>query len=167
MTSKNSIRFAIFVMAALLSLSASAERSFSSLEERMTGQEFRETGLYKLTDEELAALNRWVRQRSLAEGELAGGSATGAATIEEDRRGLRDAADRSSIRSRVVGEFTGWSGRSEFQLENGQFWRQTDGSRFSTRTLTDPEVEISPGILGSWYLTVEGYNARVRVERVR
>jgi hypothetical protein len=31
----------------------------------MTGQEFRETGLHKLTDEELAALNRWIRQRSL------------------------------------------------------------------------------------------------------
>lgn len=154
-------------MAVLLSASVSADRSFSTLEERMTGQEFRETGLHKLSDEELAALNRWIRQRSLAEGEAMVGDGRQAGTVGEDRRGLRDASDRSPITSRIVGNFTGWTGQSEFELENGQVWRQTRGDRFDSRPMENPEVEITPGVFGAWYLRVEGYNRRVPVERVQ
>lgn len=143
-----------------------SERSFSTLEERMTGQEFRETGLHRLTDEELAALNRWIRQRSLAEGE----AMAVAATPEQpaDRRGLRGPdTERSPIESRIVGNFTGWRGRTEFELENGQVWRQAAPGTFAIREIENPEVTISPGLISGWFLRVEGYNSRVRVERVR
>lgn len=48
------------------SFSALAQESFSSVEERMTGKEFMETGLSKLTDTELEALNKWLRDHSVA-----------------------------------------------------------------------------------------------------
>lgn len=153
---------------------------FSTLEERMTGSEFRDTGLYKLTDDELAALNRWIELRSLAENELAerfaeqanapastpGGVPTDRET--EDRRGFfSDEPDREPIRSRIAGTFDGWSGSTRFELENGMVWQQIEAGRFSIRDVENPEVVISPGLLGTWRLSIEGYSTAVRVQRIR
>ncbi len=155
----------------LLGSSTQANQSFSSLEERMTGREFRETGLHKLSDEELAALNRWIRQRSLAEGEVASHEGPGtdaAAAATSDDRGLRSSGgDRETIHSRIVGNFTGWRGGTEFELENGMVWRQIGGGTFRIPAEDNPRVEIRPGVFGSWRLRVEGYNTQVRVERIR
>jgi hypothetical protein len=38
--------------------------------------------------------------------------------------------------------------------------------RFSTRTMENPRVTITPGFLGSWRLQVEGYNKTIQVRRV-
>lgn len=156
----------IFLTCMPLALIA-AETGFSSLEERMTGQEFNESGLYKLTPEELAALNRWILERSLAPHEI---DRELAAVESEDRRGLRDDHSRRDgpIRSRITGSFTGWSGDTEFELENGMVWRQADANnRFSIPEIMDPEVEIRPAFLSSWQMQVKGYGRRVRVERVK
>jgi hypothetical protein len=83
--------------------------------------------------------------------------------LERSRTAKAERAD--SIRSRIPGEFLGWEGNTIFELENGQVWRQTDSTRVGLR-LTNPEVEISRGILGGFFLSVEGLNRRVRVERV-
>jgi hypothetical protein len=160
--------FVLFMSMGLLSMGLSAANpGFSSLEERMTGQEFRESGLYKLSDEELAALNRWIRQRSLAEGE----AATSQAGSEPagDRRGFsssRRSAD-GPIRSHIVGSFDGWSGEDIFTLENGMVWQQAERRSFTSRPMENPAVEITQGILGNWYLSVEGYNTRVKVNRIK
>lgn len=147
-----------------------AQSGFSSLEERMTAKEFREAGLDKLSDDELATLNRWIRQRSLAEGEIAG-PATGGSTraqADEDRRGFNEAGNDEPIRSRIVGTFEGWTGDDVFVLENGMVWQQSEGGTFKSRRMEDPEVEITQGFMGAvWYLRVEGYNTRVKVQRLR
>ncbi len=161
------MRIVFFGIALLLSMSLGAGQGFSSLEERMTGREFRDAGLHKLSDEELATLNRWILQRSLAEGE-AGISQADAEPVR-DRRGLR--GERSSndgpITSNIVGSFTGWSGNDVFVLENGMVWRQAENRVFTSRPMENPAVEIRPGLLGAWYLSVEGYNSRVKVDRVK
>jgi hypothetical protein len=81
----------------------------------------------------------------------------------------RSRAERSgqpdSIHSRVPGLFLGWTGDTVFRLENGQVWRQVEPGSFGVR-LQDPEVEIARGWLGGFFLSVEGLNRRVRVERV-
>jgi hypothetical protein len=59
----NKLFLTILILAA--STSASGQQAFSSLEEQMTGAEFKATGLEKLSADELAALNNWVRGRSL------------------------------------------------------------------------------------------------------
>ena len=55
-----------FILTFSLHCAANASNSFSTLEERMSGKEFKETGIVKLTDEELAALNAWLRRHSVA-----------------------------------------------------------------------------------------------------
>jgi len=168
----------ILAVAVLLSVASFATyaREFSSLEERMTGREFRDAGLHKLTDEELAALNRWIEMRSLAEGEVptwatgAGTVPTPGATVDGssagDLRGL-ERGERTEINSRIVGSFSGWSGNDVFELENGMVWEQAESGTFSVATIENPKVRIRPGLFGSWQLQVEGYNRRTRVERVR
>ncbi len=168
----------VVVFLTLVSGGLSASQPFSTLEERMTGQEFREAGLHQLSDEELAALNRWIRERSLTL-EAYRGEATvdraapppaqddAEADAAEDRRGFRGEGERSPINSRIVGSFTGWRGDTEFELENGMVWRQAESGEFAVREMHNPQVEIRPGLFGTWRLSVEGYNSVVRVERIR
>lgn len=56
----------VLILLLACSFSVLAQESFSSVEERMTGKEFMETGLSKLTDAELDALNKWLRDHSVA-----------------------------------------------------------------------------------------------------
>jgi hypothetical protein len=167
----------ILAVAVLFSFASSAiyAEEFSSLEERMTGREFRDAGLHKLTEEELSVLNRWIEVRSLADGELPSwatdaNSGTAPAVVvgeaASDNRGLEDGR-REEISSRLIGSFSGWRGDNVFELENGMVWEQTENRTFSVPTMENPQVRIIPGMLGSWYLQVEGYNSRTRVQRVR
>jgi hypothetical protein len=94
-----------------------------------------------------------------------------AAASPEAEFGLEKARAREaerqvdSIRSRVPGLFLGWTGDTVFRLENGQVWQQVESGSFGVR-LEDPEVEISRGWFGGYFLAVEGLNRRVRVERI-
>lgn len=145
----------------LLSCVAAAQE-FSSLEERMTGQEFKASGLHKLSAEELATLNEWIRARSLAENAEPVGM--------RDRPGELPPIDRmarEAFRTRIVGSFSGWDGDTEFVLENGMVWVQTEDRSFYMPETENPEVTIRPGALGTWLLSVDGYNQSTRVKRIK
>jgi len=140
----------------------------------MTGREFTETGLHKLTPEELAALNHWIRRRSLAESEVAAAVASPRDRDENarlpDRPGELPPVDRmarEAFSSRVVGKFSGWTGNTEFELENGMVWVQTDGTSFFIPESEDVTVVIRPGAMGTWRLNVDGYSSFTRVRRIR
>jgi hypothetical protein len=145
-----------------------AQQAFSSLEEQMTGKEFNATGLDKLTPDELAALNEWIRGRSLATlDEAKPASPTGSG----DGRGFENQRisdmDRAPITSRIVGKFTGWDGQTTFKLENGMIWEQADKDKFYIREVENPVVTIEPGAFKTWRLSVEGYASVCRVERIQ
>lgn len=153
-----------------------AQERFSTVEERMTGQEFIEAGLGKLSEEELAALNRWLRAHSVATLDSAASRAIAGtarptaspAPVDGDARGFEGAAtDKNTIVSRLVGEFDGWDGETIFELENGMVWKQDETDRFFTRNMVNPVVTVKAGLFDSWRLTVEGYNKSVKVERIQ
>lgn len=152
------------VLALLLALSAAtaAAQDFSSLEERMSSDDFTSAGLERLSPEELARLNDWLRANWPA------GAAT-AYPAQADGRGLSNPAiPRNAIVSRIKGEFTGWDSRSTFTLENGMVWEMAGSfTPLAVRAVQDPTVIIEPGLFGAWNLRVEGYNASARVRRVR
>lgn len=162
-------RLSIALIALALCSAALAQETFSTLEERMTGKEFRETGLHKLTDEELAALNDWIRARSLTEQEVAELNerrAAGDVSAAGDRRGFDDGPDDTAIQSRIVGSFSGWTGDTVFELENGMVWEQVRAGTFGMPETENPSVTIRPGAFDAWYLSVEGYNREILVRRV-
>lgn len=162
------MRLVLLLLLCLPLISAHAQ-SFSSLEERMSASEFRAAGLDKLNAAELAQLNAWL-EANLPRG---GAATSSTAEPEVDRRGLRDAPNftpDAPIVNRIDGEFKGWDGstqrKTRFFLQNGQIWEQVDTSVFPHRAV-DPVVTITPGILDSWTLRVEGSNRTVKVRRVR
>jgi len=153
------------------------------LERLLTPDEFLRAGLNKLSPEELAFLDARLARAGvstpqagprppaadaalppplpqLPQGEAAFGN-------EPELHAQAERMQRvpTSIRSRIPGAFTGWEGKTDFHLENGQVWRQVDGSRFSV-SLVDPTVVIEKGLLGAFYLRVEGYGSSVKVKRV-
>ncbi len=137
---------------------------FTSLEEQMTQAEFEAAGLNRLTPVELARLNAWIAEK-MPEGRL---SAEAVTTVAEpvDRRGLKESGDEDPIVSTLPGLFTGWRGKTRFELANGQVWEQVGGGVFKVK-VQDPEVVIEPAMFGSWRLKIKGYNASTKVRRIR
>ena len=70
------------------------------------------------------------------------------------------------ITSRILGEFKGWSGNSEFQLENGQVWKQSSAGLLIVR-INNPTVTIKKSFFGTYTLNVEGVNSSIKVRRTQ
>lgn len=135
------------------------------IEQRMSADEFRAAGLNKLTPTELAALNQWLNGTLKVETAKATQSAL--QTAKAKAQGFFDFdGKRESIHARLVGDFRGFSQGRVYKLDNGQEWEQTESSELHVR-LTNPKVEMRPGILNSWWMIVEGYNTRAKVRRVK
>lgn len=71
------------------------------------------------------------------------------------------------INSRLVGEFSGWSGDTVFRLENGQVWQQARDGRLVWRGVESPMVTIKRGFMGSYRLSIDGVNKQVNVKRIK
>jgi len=70
------------------------------------------------------------------------------------------------ITSRILGEFKGWSGDTEFQLENGQVWKQSSVGLLIVR-IKNPTVTIKKSFFGTYTLNVEGVNSSIKVRRTQ
>jgi hypothetical protein len=79
---------------------------------------------------------------------------------------VEDDTNLKKIQSRFVGDFTGWDGKTVFELENGQVWQQAESGRFTYRAV-NPMITIKRGFLGSYILTVDDMNTTVRVKRIK
>jgi len=162
----------------IASFALAQSQSFSSLEERMTAKDFREAGLDKLSDAELAALNAWIERNvrladpvgagapAPAQAPAAAGSAATAGTATADSQVGFENARREAFSSSISGTFKGWFGKTKFELENGQVWQQVESDRYPMNA-ENPVVTIEPGTFNSWRLRVEGYNRTTLVKRIR
>jgi hypothetical protein len=151
----------LFVLAFSFHLTALGTESFSTLEERMTGKDFSKTGLGKLTDGELAALNNWLKLHSVATPEnVTKETPDPENQVEEKQTG-------KIIRSIVLGDFEGWDKNTLFKLANGQLWKQAEYQVYYADPTAEVEVEIKQAMMGKWYLSVVGQSREVRVERIQ
>ncbi|PWK53419.1 hypothetical protein [Pleionea mediterranea] len=70
------------------------------------------------------------------------------------------------ITSKAIGEFKSWNKKMQVPLKNGQVW-QVKNSRSLYYPVTNPKITISKGVLGSFYMSIEGINRRLKVMRVK
>jgi hypothetical protein len=70
------------------------------------------------------------------------------------------------IDSALQGPFDGWAPRTRVQLANGQVWEIADGSTGVYSPAHSPKVRISRGMLGSFFMAIEGVPQTPRVRRV-
>jgi hypothetical protein len=164
-----------FVLAFSIHFAADAADSFSTLEERMSGKEFEEAGLEKLTGEELAVLNDWLRRHSVAKLESTAARPTASVTNAdsiEDTRGF-EKQPKGDPKGKVIngtidGVFDGWSGKDTlFKLTNGMIWQQDEKDTFSVEPIKNAEITIKKRRLGNWHLSVVGHDSKVQVKRIQ
>lgn len=145
-------------------------------------------GLNKLSAEELARLDGLVRdyqsgalaraQREAAAAESRAAQAEQRAVAAAEKRASVEAArpadakvvltpgtkvEYATVESRIAGQFRGWELRTVFTLENGQRWQVIGGEPYVTPPEAGPAVKITPGLLGSFWMTIAGVRARVKV----
>ena len=116
-----------------------------SLKELMTPEQYRAAGLKKLSPDELASLERFLKGYR--------DETVQAVTKQTEERvapsGKRSqAADRSYIESRIKGDFDGLKGRTRIVLENGSIWQQSDSQLKLTAHLSNPEVILVRNFFG-------------------
>lgn len=171
-----------FLRAASVLLSfGMAHAAESAFSRRLSPEDFRAAGLGKLTGEEIARLDALVereRAGAVANPASGGSPAAGAAVrapVPSSAEADRDAKvviapgtiiEFSAVESRLTGVFTGWEPRGVFALENGQRWREANGTTYVSPPLSAPKVRIMPGALGTYWMEIEGVRVRVKVVRI-
>jgi hypothetical protein len=134
-----------------------ADKPFPGIQQLMSPEEFTASGLDKLSDEELEALDDWLLLYTAGE----------AAILREDNKEVRKAARETEILSRIQGDFSGWSGETVFRLENGQVWRQRLQGKYRYNGPPNPEVRIYRNFLGFYMMTLVESDKSIGVKLVR
>jgi hypothetical protein len=130
----------------------------------MSVADFRASGLDKLSDAQIKALDAWFAeyQRQHPCGVAAASQAAPAAAATPAAAPVDD-----SISSYIVGDFRGWTGTTTFKLENGQVWEQVDDSIVTIGARQHAKVTINRGAFNSYYMSVEGVTDSVQVKRIK
>lgn len=136
------------------------ESGFPGVEKLMSPKAFEEAGLHKLTPEERARLNDFIRSYDASTNQEAANAAVERA-IKEDKVPSMPQV----IESRIVGRFTGYTGRNRFQLENGQVWAQSQQVTQRFPPVESPPVIIVKAGWGHRMYILGGGN--IRVSRIK
>jgi hypothetical protein len=152
-------------LAALLCI-ATPVAAQHAIQSRMSPEEFKAAGLDKLSAGELSRLEAWVDRTIGDESEkVAAGTRQ---EIDTRNRGFLGSSSREPVVGHIVGDFRGLARGREYVLDNGQVWRQVDAASLAGARRENPRVEIGPSLIGSaWYMAIEGYNTRAKVERIK
>lgn len=157
------------LFAALLALTpaAFAQQAIPlPIERQMTPEQFKAAGLDKLDAQQLSNLNAWLN-RTL-ETETTKAAETAKKQVQDDTRGFFNFGSTEPVVARIAGEFRGFGSGRSYTLDNGHVWQQIDGASLAGVRKTNPQVRITPSLIGnSWYLAIDGYNTRAKVQRVK
>ena len=151
--------FALFGGAVIASAQAD-NPNFPGVQKSMSPEAFEQAGLNKLTPEELARLNEFIRSYATSTNQAAAAAAVDRAVKEN-----KVSSQPQVIESRIVGRYTGYTGRSRFTLENGQVWAQSQQESHAYPPSDSPPVIIVKGTLGHRMYILGGGN--IRVSRIR
>ncbi|MFD0740004.1 hypothetical protein ACFQZQ_12030 [Lysobacter koreensis] len=136
------------------------------IERQMTPEQFKAAGLDQLDAQQLANLNAWLNRTLVSETTKA--AQTAKKQVEEENRGFLAFGSTEPIVGRIAGEFRGFGSGRSYTLDNGQVWQQVDSASLAGVRKTSPAVKITPSVIGNtWYLSIDGYNTRARVQRVK
>ena len=168
------LRPAVLFIATAFALSpfidAHAQRTVQGdLQQQMSPAEFKAAGLDKLSATELAALNDWLQ------GKVEHATTTALEQAREEgrqevivkNRGFFSFGSNEPIEATLEGEFRGFGKGRQYTLDNGQVWEQTDDASVAGVRKQAPTVRITPGLMNTWYLQIDGLNTRAKVRRTK
>jgi len=158
------LRILMLFALALATVSVQAQ-TYVDVEKRLDAAEMHEAGLDTLSPEQLAALNRLLREKQVATLPPPA-AAPDAAPRHEDMQRSYIGLDEKPIHSRVKGTVDGWAPGTVFELENGQQWKVLKGEMRLRTPLQAPEIVVVPGLAGRWFLQVDEDMPKARVYRI-
>jgi hypothetical protein len=136
------------------------------LEAAMTEAQFRQAGLHRLNNEELAFLNQWLGQwrgqQPTPEGSPGTTTEFGAEHLPLPQPATTEPTQEHTT---VSGSFRGWSGRTVFTLANGQVWQQRLPGKYFYKA-ENPEVILIRGRFG-YYLQLVASGRQIAVKRLK
>lgn len=171
--------FSTAILLAVLGLPALATEDFWR---QLTPDERKAAGYDQLSAEQRALIDRLARRFAETKANQAipivtekareeGRAEARAAALAQKKASLglapREDDETEVIRTRISGEFRGWTGRTRFTLANDQVWQQDQSESRFFPLMVDPEVEIRPSRLGGWKMTLLKEGLWIRVKRVR
>ncbi len=151
--------FLVAAASASLTAAESENPEFPGVEKAMSSGDFKAAGLEKLSPEERARLDRFIRTYVATSNEKVATQAVDKA-VKENKVSAPEV-----IESRIVGPFTGYTGRTVFLLENGQRWAQSQRDNHYFPKIDSPPVVIVKAGLG-YRMHIAGGGA-IRVTLVR
>ena len=158
---KKSVSIVCLFCASLLSLPAAEPENpaFPGLQKAMTPEQYEAAGLSKLEATERAKLDEFIRNYVAVSNEKVATTAVDKA-VKENKVQAPEV-----IQSRIVGPFTGYTGRTVFTLENGQRWAQSQmDSAYFPKIDSPPVVIVKAGFGYRMYIAGGG---AIRVSKVR
>ena len=159
--------FARILLATLLACAPciATAGDYVDIEQRLSAEQLRDTGLSTLSTEQLKLLNRLLRDDVAKAVEA---SKTQTLEGNEPGRGASSLIgfNDEPIRSRLKGTVASWEPGTEFVLENGQTWKVLKGSMKLRKPFESPEIVVIPGIAGRWFLQVDEDLPKARVYRI-
>ena len=145
---------------------ASVASAQPPIERQMTLAQFKAAGLDKLSPGELANLNAWLN--NTLEVETSKAATAAKEKVETENRGFFSFGKADPITAKITGEFRGFAKGRSWTLDNGQVWEQVDTASLAGVRKTDPQVKITPSVVGNaWYMQIDGYNTRASVRRTK
>lgn len=148
----------------------------------MTTEEQAHAGLSKLTREELNFLNGWLALHLVKVSDE--NSAPPAAKIQSEeaievevqrrvanKLAIEAASAKRAERNKtysatIIGDFSGWQGKTLFRLDNGEIWRQKGTSKYRYQG-PDRTVRLTQNWTGGWEMEIVASGKRVLVKKVR
>ena len=149
----------LFCVFAFTATTALAATPYVPLEQRLSTEQLRETGLDTLSAEQLKKLNAILADAPAKAPASASVAAVAAVAVPAST--ASSPTDRPllgfnemPIQGRLKGTLTGWEEGTVFMLDNGQQWKVLKGRMKLPKPLIDPAVKLVPGIAGRWFLRV-------------
>jgi hypothetical protein len=158
---KKSILLLSLFLSSLVSLPAAEPEPspFPGVEKAMTPEQYEAAGLSKLDPAERAKLDEFIRHYVAVSNEKVATSAVDKAISE------KKVSAPEVIQSRIVGPFTGYTGRTTFTLENGQRWAQSQfDSAYFPKIDSPPVIIVKSGFGYRMYIAGGG---AIRVSKVK
>ena len=159
-------RFAltVLVIAGLSGFAHAQAPEFPGVQKAMAPEAFEQAGLSKLSPEERARLDEFIR------GYVSNASQQAATTAVDEaaKSGKVKRNEPEVIQSSIVGTFRGYDGRTTFTLENGSVWKQSQQVSRSYPPIDSPPVLIIKGtsMLAGYRMYIAG-GGNIRVSRVK
>jgi len=153
------VLFIPILVCAFSQLSAAEEKSFQGLQKTMDAETYEKAGLSKLTSDERAALDEFIKNyvasKQKAAAEVAATEAVEHAVKE------RKVRPPEITESKIIGIFKGYNPKTRFQLTNGQTWKPTNDEIVQHIAVESPNVVIYRDMFG-YKMFVEGMIVRVK-----